>query len=73
MNGLQFWGAISARMAALLIALTPALTPARAAEEPDLIFKTAARPRRAAPRGTVRTLPACGATPSSACPTRWNG
>src|SRR5262249_3966766 len=34
---------------------------------------TAARPRRAAPRRPVRAPPACGATPSSACPTRWNG
>jgi CreA protein len=37
MNRLQFWCGIFARMAALLVALT--LAPARAAEEPDLIFK----------------------------------
>jgi catabolite regulation protein CreA len=39
MNRLQFWCVVLARMAALLIALPLALAPARAAEEPDLIFK----------------------------------
>jgi CreA protein len=39
MNRLQFWCVVLARMAALLIALTLALAPARAVEEPDLIFK----------------------------------
>jgi CreA protein len=39
MNRLHFWCVILARMVALLIALTPALMPVHAAEEPDLIFK----------------------------------
>ena len=33
----------------------------------------AARRRRAARTRIARARPACGATPSSACPTRWSG
>ena len=39
MSRLQFWCGIGARMTALFLPLPLALAPARAAEEPDLIFK----------------------------------
>ena len=39
MSRLQFWCGIVARMTALFLPLALALAPARAAEEPDLIFK----------------------------------
>ena len=39
MSRLQFWCGIVARMTALFLPLALALAPARATEEPDLIFK----------------------------------
>jgi CreA protein len=55
MNRLQFWCVIFARVAALLVALTLTLAPARAAEEPDLIFKRSTVFKWLTPNGKLAT------------------